>query len=583
MFETMQDRRWFFLLLIFVVLLAISFAFIQSTSFPQGLLAPNNLSQPTFLGGDTPETNQPVVSAEKDAAGQEIGKWKRFEVIYNNDSWNGNPFDLEFSGVFTHVPSGRKVTQLGFYAGNNIWKLYFMPDELGEWTFTTSSTDPDLDGKTGSFSCVASNLAGPLVASGNRWMLKDSGKVISPIMLATREWFKRTDTDEGIEDFIQWSKDTAGATIIGTTLVYFTQDQSEIPYVKGKEGIEFNIPMWDRLNSHYDMLRDQGLGFYIMFYSDDEESPNTHNITPRSPEEMRLFRYVIARFSAYPIVMWDTGIDIGETRSDEWIDWFATWFKQNDPWQHAVSSRTGGGSGGKFPDSANYYSDGAADLPNRATMVEDWRSRQVPIAYTDRWREYYVRSDFDANKIRTAAWQVALSGGSAVYFGGDDYDGYLGESYAQDLTAASQLGYRTKFLKEQIEDLGLLDPHDERLTSGSGAILSANPGVEYIAYDINGGTIGIDLTNDPGSFGAMWLNPRTGDMIELESVNGGSEYSISTPDDGDWVLYLKKMLNRKKICTNSLFSASAVSAAMRSITRGELTGFLTFLPLTVRC
>jgi hypothetical protein len=583
MFETMQDRRWLILLIIIVALLAMSFAFLLNTDFPQDLLAPNNLSQSAFLDEDTPQTNVAAVSPEKQATGQEIGKWKRFEVVYNNDSWSDNPFDLEFSGVFTHVPSGRKVTQLGFYAGNNIWKLYFMPDELGEWTFTTTSPDPDLDGKTGSFSCVPSDLPGPLVAKDDRWMLKDSGRVISPIMLATREWFKRTDTDEGIDDFIQWSRNTAGATIIGTTLVYFTQDQSEIPYVKGLEGIEFNIPMWDRLNSHFDMLRDQGMGFYIMFYSDDEESPNIHNITPRSPEEMRLFRYAIARLSSYPIVMWDTGIDIGETRSDEWIDWFATWFTENDPWQHAVSSRTGGGSFGKFPATANYYSDGAADLPDRATMVEDWRSRQVPTAYTDRWREYYVRSDFDANKIRTAAWQVALSGGSAVYFGGNDYDGYLGESYAQDLEAAPQLGYRTRFLKEQIADQSRLSPHDELLTSGSGAMLSANPGVEYLVYDVNGGTIGIDLTNDPGSFGALWLNPRTGDVIPFDEIGGGDQVSITTPDDGDWVLYLQKMLNRKKICANSFLSASAVSATLKSISRGELTGFLTFLPLTVRC
>ena len=34
--------------------------------------------------------------------------------------------------------------------------------------------------------------------------------------------------------------------------------------------------------------------------------------------ELRLFWYAVARFSAYPIVVWDTGIDIGETRSSQW-------------------------------------------------------------------------------------------------------------------------------------------------------------------------------------------------------------------------------------------------------------------------
>jgi hypothetical protein len=203
-------------------------------------------------------------------------------------------------------------------------------------------------------------LPGKLTRQGNRWILQDQSKHVAPILLPTREWFKRTNTGDGVDGLIRWADDTAGALLIGTTLVYFSQAQEEIPYIIGQEGEQFNIPMWDRLNSHYDMLRDQGMGFYIMFYSDDSESPNRYGITAKSPEEMRLLRYAIARFSAYPIVMWDTGIDIQETRSNEWIDWFADWFNENDPRQHPVSSRTGGGSGGKIPNTGTYFSDGSA-------------------------------------------------------------------------------------------------------------------------------------------------------------------------------------------------------------------------------
>ena len=87
------------------------------------------------------ETNEKAIT---------IGKWKRFEVSYTNPSFKGNPFDVEFYGSFTHKSSGKILKQPGFYAGKNHWKIYFMPDNLGEWTFHTSSPDPDLNEKAGS-------------------------------------------------------------------------------------------------------------------------------------------------------------------------------------------------------------------------------------------------------------------------------------------------------------------------------------------------------------------------------------------------------------------------------------------------
>jgi hypothetical protein len=469
-----------------------------------------------------------------------VGKWKRFEVVLSNPSWSGNPFDLDLIGNFEHTPTGKIVKQLGFYAGDNTWKIYFMPDLIGEWTYKTQSTDEDLHGLTGSLNCIESGLPGKLIGNGKRWLFEDSHEYVSPILLPTREWFKRSNTSEGIDEFIQWADETTGALIIGTTLVYFHGAQDEIPYVKGQEGELFNIPMWDRLNSHYDMMRDRGMGLYIMFYSDDEESPNRHNILPKSPEELRLFKYAVARFSAYPIVMWDTGIDIRETRKKEWIDWFTNWFNANDPWRHPVSSRTGGGSGGKFPENGTYYSDGASELPPHKTVVGDWMSREVPTAYTDRWRENYRRGEFDRDGIRRAVWEIGLVGGSAVYIGGNENDGYLNENYATDLEAASDLGFRNQFFRKKIIDFGSLTPSDNLLMTGQGVILAANKGREYVVYDYDGGSFSINFKDANEPLNVRWFNPRTGELIKGEMIHGGESHSFLTPTKDDWVLHVFK-------------------------------------------
>ena len=513
-----------------------------------------------------------------------VGIWKRFEASFTNESWNGNPFDLEFSATFTHAGSGKKVSQIGFYAGNNTWKLFFMPDALGEWTFTTSSPDAELDGKSGSFECVPSDLPGPLVGDGNRWKLAGSGEYVAPILLPTREWFKRTETANGVDDFIFWAKNSAGALLIGTTLVYFTQAQAEVPYIKGEEGETFNVELWDRLNSHYDMLRDQGLGFYVMFYSDEKESPNAYGIGPQSPEELRLFRYAVARFSAYPIVMWDTGIDIGETRGNDWINWFADWFNANDPWHHPVSSRSGGGSGGTLPKNATYYSDGAATLPDHDVVVNSWNSLSIPLAYTDRWRENYNRGNFDPDKIRWAAWEVGLVGGTAVYLGGNENGGYLNESYATDLIAAPQLEIRDRFFHDQIIDLSKLEPHDEMILSGKDVVLSADRTREFVAYSRTGGSFSINFSGINGTFTGTWINPRTGDQSSAGVISAGGDVAFTTPGDSDWVLHLvsSDASAGGGPCSSNFYSVSSGGTGLSKVVLPDLP-FRVYLPLSMQC
>jgi len=461
----------------------------------------------------------------------DIGKWQKFEASYQNTTYAANPFDLTFTATFTHTQTSTKVTQLGFYAGNDTWKIFFMPTLLGEWTYVTSSTDSDLSGKTGSLNSVASGLPGRLKPSGNRWVLEESNKAEAPIIIPTRQWFKSTDTQNGISNFINWADNTVKARLIGTTLVYFLHEQAAVPYIKGKEGVEFNIPMWDRLNDHFDTMRDRGMGFYIMLYSDDAESPNNHGVQAQSEAEIRLLRYLVARFSAYPIVLWDSGIDIGETRTNSWIDWFADWMNSNDPYGHPVSSRVGGGSGGKTPNNAGFISDGAETLPEHTSLVSTWNAASRPIIFTDRWREDGGRGGFNRTKIRRAVWEAGLVGGTGVYISGNDNGGYLTTTYQSDFKAAPDVGIASAFFRDAVRQFGQLEPRSDLLSSGN-AVLSAVPGKEYVAYLSAGGSVQISLA--AGSYQAYWLNPRTGAKTQIT----GFTNVFNASDSQDWVLHI---------------------------------------------
>lgn len=484
-------------------------------------------------------------------ARQEVGKWQRFEAGWKNPSWEGNPFDLEFTGKFTS-PSGRELEQIGFYAGEDTWEIYFMPDETGVWRFQTRSPDPELDGHTGSFRCVESDLPGVLQPAGSRWELSDSGADYPVIWAPPRKnrwWAFRSlrPEDPLIRRQLDFAQNTVGARLLSIgDLALAPRDwakdlpQSACPYVVGKEGERFYLPFWERLNAKLDEARERGMGIYIMFFTDDALKPDTLGIRPRSKAEKRLFRYAVARLSCYPILLWDSGIDISEYRSNEWIDWYARWFNEHDPWRHPVGSRSAGGSGGKHPETGTYYSYGKSTIPSRNELLQ-LLDRKEPTAFTDHWRPFINRGNWTHEKIRKVVWCCALSGGPAPF---PDYSqGFSGDASREEVVrGAHYVGYATRFLREQLRrPYAELLPHDELIEEGRNAILAASPGREYVLYDESGGKVTLDLPAGPTRFKTVWHNPRTGRTIEAKTVNADGKTSFTSPSTGqDWVLHLYK-------------------------------------------
>ncbi len=480
--------------------------------------------------------------------GEEVGRWKRFETRFENNTWLGNPFDIVLNVVFTS-PSGKVFKQFGFYAGKDTWKVYFMPGEIGKWDYMTKCSDPELERKSGGFTCIDSGLDAPLSPSGKQWKIgSDRGDfpiIWSPVVADGAQWgFRgRNLSDPMVQESLQFADEIIGARLLGFgELVIAPVDwaknwpQSAVPYIRGKEGDEFYLPFWDQLNAKLDAARDLNMGAYIMLYGDDAMKPDNFGISPHSVKELRYFRYVIARLASYPHILWDTGIDIGEYRNIEWIDWFTDWFLQNDPWRHPVSSRSGGGSGGAMPENGTYFSTGGSSIPSRSDLLELYSKSDVPVVHTDHWRPFITRGDWNNTKVRIAMWRCGLTGAQALY---PDYSqGAVDQKILQE--GGEFIGIATTFFRNKLKsDLLELQAHDELILEGEKALLSANPGKEYIVYDENGGDLTIDLTAKKHSFHFYWYNPRTGEAVLPGKTIGGKVQHFSSPTDGeDWILHI---------------------------------------------
>ncbi|MCE7057507.1 DUF4038 domain-containing protein [Algoriphagus sp. AGSA1] len=88
-------------------------------------------------------------------------KYGRYEHEFTSDKEYTNPlYDVSTFDVTFTSPSGRSKTVRGFWDGGKKWKVRFMPDEVGKWSFLSTSSDknnPGLHGVEGVFECVTNS------------------------------------------------------------------------------------------------------------------------------------------------------------------------------------------------------------------------------------------------------------------------------------------------------------------------------------------------------------------------------------------------------------------------------------------
>ena len=107
--------------------------------------------EPNLLAASAPQ--KPTA-----ASASSIEQWGMFEVTLPGPS-TGNPYkDVKLTATFTL--EHRSVRLTGFYDGEGTYRIRFMPDAPGRWTYTTDSSAHELAGHTGEFLCTAPTTAG---------------------------------------------------------------------------------------------------------------------------------------------------------------------------------------------------------------------------------------------------------------------------------------------------------------------------------------------------------------------------------------------------------------------------------------
>ncbi len=125
-----------------------------------------------------------------------VEQWGIFELQLSA-STRGNPYlDVVFSAQFVY--KHRLVEVDGFYDGDGVYRIRFMPDVQGTWRYHTQSTLDALNGVEGTFTCVAPapDNHGPVRVSNTFHFSYADGTSYKPIGTTCYAWTHQGDALE---------------------------------------------------------------------------------------------------------------------------------------------------------------------------------------------------------------------------------------------------------------------------------------------------------------------------------------------------------------------------------------------------
>jgi hypothetical protein len=281
---------------------------------------------------------------------QTVERWDIFELALDGPM-KGNPFvDVSFGAQFVY--KHRIVDVDGFYDGDGVYKVRFMPDTEGAWTYTTRGNADVLDGKAGAFDCIPASAGnhGPVRVRDTYHFAYEDGTPHFSVGTTCYVWNHQGDALE--EQTLRTLK-TAPFNKLRMCVFpkHYTFNQNEplyhaferLPSPSGRgvggEGWDFtrfNPAFFRHLEQRVGDLRALGIeADIILFHPYDRWGYST---MPAEVDD-RYLRYVVARLAAYRNVWWSMAneFDLMKAKTEQDWDRFFQIVQESDPYQHLRS------------------------------------------------------------------------------------------------------------------------------------------------------------------------------------------------------------------------------------------------------
>jgi hypothetical protein len=530
-----------------------------------------------------------VVSA-KDQRAQTVPQWTRFEAAFTSSANYENPVQDAQMEVDFSSPSGKQITVLGFWDGDTNWKVRFSPDEIGKWTYRTRASRPEdggLHNQVGKFTCVPYQGRNSLyrrgvvrVSDDKRYLVQADGTPF--FWLSDTAWNGAMKADaKSWEVYLRDRVDKGFTAVqfVTTQWVCADGDEHGQPAFIGKERIAVNPVFYQRLDERIDALNAHGLIaapvlFWALTYG--EEPVLSPGPTLSDDQLIVLGRYFVARYAAHHIVWILNGDgDYRAEKAERWkkigravfgdrpqrlatvhpsgLHWVGDEFR-NEPWLSFIGYQ-----------SCHYHSPEAYRWHVEGPPAREWN--KVPPLPVINLEAHYeainsldkAKKSFDDRDVRRASyWSLLVSPPAGITYGAHGiFSWQLSRGFPMNFPYAGEAppwheamrlpgSTSMKHLKDLFTsfDFWRLRPAQELLVEQPGRqdplrylVIATAEGADWgLAYLPVGGTIRFRAETLGNSIKARWFNPRTGECLKSQQVNG-SPLELRAPDAKDWVVH----------------------------------------------
>ena len=277
-----------------------------------------------------------------------VEQWGTFELALPGPD-DGNPFvDVSLSAIFTCGDTTIEAT--GFYDGDGVYRIRFMPTRQGLWRYETRSNHGELNARTGEFTAARPSPGnhGPVRVRNTYHFAYADGTSYFPIGTTCYAWIHQGDA---LEQQTLATLATAPFNKIRMCVFPKNYDWNKnepvyYPFVGTPPNrwdfTRFNPVFFQHLERRIGQLRDLGIeADLILFHPYDRGRWGFDRMGAANDD--RYLRYLVARLAAYRNLWWSMANEYDfmiEKKEADWDRFFQV-VQREDPYGHLRSIHNG--------------------------------------------------------------------------------------------------------------------------------------------------------------------------------------------------------------------------------------------------
>jgi hypothetical protein len=315
----------------------------------------------------------------------ETMQWDIYEVKLSGPV-DGNPYtEVDLSATF--ITEGVEITVNGFYDGNGVYKIRFMPNKTGIWKYTTHSNKPSLNSKTGKFECkkASGTNHGPVRVKNTYHFAYEDGTPYYQTGTTCYAWTHQPQAlqEQTLETLKNSPFNKIRMCIFPKDYVYNRNEPELFVFERNEHGendyTRFNPEYFKNLETRITQLRELGIeADLILFHPYDRWG--YANMDAKT--DARYLKYIVARLSAFRNVWWSMANEFDLMKNKTMTDWdrLCRIVYENDPYKHMLGIHNCRG----FYDHDKPWITHASIQSTDFKSAKKWREQyQKPLVYDE--------------------------------------------------------------------------------------------------------------------------------------------------------------------------------------------------------